>query len=180
MNIEQVWSEYRSSIEAFLHSKVSDAAEVDDLLQEVLIKTHEKLKTVEDEASIKAWLFRVTNNTIIDFYRKRARIRNIDTNDLWYAQDEESVQEELSRCVEPFVQALPEDAARLLTAIDLEGRSQRDYADDLGISYSTLKSRVQKSRSQLRGLFDQCCQFTLDQSGNLVEYDLKSEVCKDC
>lgn len=180
MKIEQVWSEYRSSIKSFLHSKVSDATEVDDLLQEVLVKTHEKLQTVEDEASIKAWLFQVANNTIIDFYRKKDRTQNLNANDLWYAKDEESIRKELSRCVEPFIQALPEDSAQLLTAIDLEGRSQRDYADDIGVSYSTLKSRVQKSRLELRGLFEKCCHFTLDRSGSLAEYNPKSRVCEKC
>lgn len=180
MNTEQVWSRYRRSIKAFLHSKVSDPAEVDDLLQDVLIRTHQKLHTVNDDASIKTWLFTVANNAIIDFYRKRARARDIDANDLWYSGDDARIEEELSQCVEPFIKALPKDTAQLITAIDMEGQSQKEYAAEHGISYSTLKSRVQKGRTQLRGLFDKCCQFTLDKSGNLVEYNPKSSDCGGC
>ncbi len=38
MNIEFVWKEYQAAIRAFLHSRVSDADDVDDLLQDILIK----------------------------------------------------------------------------------------------------------------------------------------------
>lgn len=183
MKIERVWSEYRNSIKSFLHSKVSNATEVDDLLQEVSIKTYEKLHTIKNEASVKAWLFQIANNTIVDFYRRRARAKDYDPNDLydlWYSKGDRSIQEELSRCVEPFIRALPEDSAQLLTAIELEGRSQKDYAQALGVNYSTLKSRVQKARMQLRSLFEKCCHFTLDRSGHLVEYKPKSDCYKNC
>jgi len=180
VNTDQVWLQYRKSIKAFLHSRVSDPTEVDDLLQDVLIRTHQKLHTIDDDASTRAWLFTVANNAIIDFYRKRARARDIDASDLWYSVDDASIEEELSQCVEPFIKALPEDTAQLITAIDLEGQSQKEYAAEHGISYSTLKSRVQKGRTQLRALFDNCCQFKLDKSGNLIDYDPKSRDCGDC
>ena len=47
--IEDVWFEYRSGIKAFLHTRVSAAEEVDDLLQEILIKTHKSLPVLKSE-----------------------------------------------------------------------------------------------------------------------------------
>ena len=38
--------------------------------------------------------------------------------------------------------ALPEESVRLLKAIDIEGESQKEYAERVGIKYSTLKSQV--------------------------------------
>ena len=35
MKVEEVWSGYSASLKAFLHSRVSDPDEVDDLLQEI-------------------------------------------------------------------------------------------------------------------------------------------------
>jgi len=68
MNIEKIWLEYKTALQRFLHSKVSNEADVDDLLQEILIKTYSNLSTVKDQTSIKAWLFQIANHTIIDFY----------------------------------------------------------------------------------------------------------------
>jgi len=180
LNIESIWSEYRSSIKSFLHSKVSNTTEVDDLLQEVLIKSYDNLHSINKESSIKAWLFTIANNTIIDFYRKNDRYRDLEEDDLWYTEGDINIKQELTQCVEPFLDALPEDSARLLRVIDLEGKSQKEHAKDLGISYSTLKSRVQKGRVQLRKLFDECCHFELDRFGNLTEFNKKSNSCKKC
>lgn len=176
MTLEAIWKEYRSSLKAFLHSKISNAADVDDLLQEILIKTHQNLAKIRAEESIKSWLFQIANYTIIDFYRRNKTFTELNQEEavsetVWLKAQERDIKQELSACIEPFIQALDERDAALLTAIDINGESQRQYAESLGISYSTLKSRVQKARTQLRSLFDNCCQMELDAQGNLMEYE---------
>lgn len=176
MTLEAIWKEYRSSLKAFLHSKISNAADVDDLLQEILIKTHQNLAKIRAEESIKSWLFQIANYTIIDFYRRNKTFTELNQEEavsetVWLKAQERDIKQELSACIEPFIQALDERDAALLTAIDINGESQRQYAESLGISYSTLKSRVQKARTQLRSLFDNCCQMELDTQGNLMEYE---------
>jgi RNA polymerase sigma-70 factor (ECF subfamily) len=181
MNLESIWQEYSTSLRAFLHSRVSNDADVEDLLQEVLIKTHQNLDTVASSEKIKPWLFQVTNNTIIDFYRKKGRTKDVSAADLWYAEDDDvGVEQALAKCVEPFIRALPTKSADLLLAIDIEGQSQKDYAKKAGISYSTLKSQVQRGRARLRTLFDDCCSLTLDKHGNVVEFQAKSGGCESC
>lgn len=180
LNIEAIWSEYRASLKAFLYSRVSDKDQADDLLQEVLVKTYDKLDTLNDASSVKAWLFQVANNAITDFYRRQAKANGLSAEDLWYQQDEPGIHQQLSQCVAPFISALPEEQSSLLTAVDLEGVSQKQFAEDHDIPYTTLKSRVKKARGELRHLFDQCCRFELDASGNLVSFDRKSGPCKNC
>jgi len=178
LNIERIWQEYSSSLKALLKSKISNPDDVDDLLQEVLIKTHEKIGTLKSQDKLKPWLFQLANNTIIDFYRKRRSNEKIEEDDLWNGHNEEAMQQKLSDCILPFINALPSSTARLLQAIDIEGRSQKSYAAETGISYSTLKSRVQRGRTQLRGLFEDCCHLELDRYGNIIDYQGKSECCK--
>ena len=180
MNLESIWQEYSTSLRGFLYSRVSNDADVEDLLQEVLIKTHQNLDTVKSSEKIKPWLFQLANNTIIDFYRKKGRSRDISAADLWYADDDVVVEQALAQCVEPFIRALPKKSADLLLAIDIEGQSQKDYAEKAGISYSTIKSQVQRGRAKLRTLFDDCCSLTLDNHGNVVEFLAKSGGCDSC
>lgn len=171
MELEQIWAEYRSGLKSFLHSRVSDPAEVDDLLQQILIKTSDNLESIRSDQSIKGWLYQVANRTIIDFYRARARERDVSAEDLWYSENDDHLQQALSQCIVPFISALPSDSATLLTRIDLEGQSQKAYAEEHEISYSTLKSRVQKARGELRKSFERCCSLTLDQFGNITDCD---------
>ncbi|MCW8336516.1 RNA polymerase sigma factor SigZ [Vibrio paucivorans] len=184
IQLEQVWGEYQQSLKSFLYSKVNHHEDVEDLLQEILIKTYQNLSTLKDADSIKSWLFQVANRTIIDFYRKRARnqrAQELETDDLWFENGERELEQEMSACIAPFIQALPESNASLLSAVDLEGQSQKALAEAEGISYSTLKSRVQKSRGELKALFEDCCHFSLDKNGSVVDYERKDDgKCRQC
>ena len=180
MNYAEIWSEYRASLKSFLHSKVSSPDEVDDLLQEIMIKIYENLSTVKSEGSIKSWLFQVANHTIIDFYRKRAKFNKLPNEEFWYREKNDDIEQSLSQCVIPFINALSVESAELLRAIDLKGQSQVSYAKEHGIRYSTLKSRVQKARRELRNLFSHCCHFTFDSRGNITDFEEKSGSCEYC
>ena len=179
MNIETIWLDYKAALKRFLHAKVSNESDVDDLLQDILIKTHNNLSTVKDQNSVKSWLFQIANHTIIDFYRHKDKISNLKAEDIYHL-DENKVRDDLSDCILPFIKALPKEQATLLNAIDIENKSQKEYAQTLGISYSTLKSRVQKSRTMLKSVFDDCCHFEIDSKGNVFDYERKEKGCGGC
>lgn len=181
MNLEKIWAEYRTSLKAFLYSKVSNAADVDDLLQEILLKTYQSLAKLRADESIKSWLFQIANHTIIDFYRRNGRINDFKKSLQMEGEASSEVEgenpsgndvkNELSHCIAPFIQALDRQSSDLLTAIDLNNESQKAYAQSQGISYPTLKSRVQKARRELRAMFEGCCKMRLDAQGNLMDYE---------
>ncbi|PKG80909.1 RNA polymerase sigma factor SigZ [Colwellia sp. 75C3] len=175
MNIEELWQDYRAALKRFIHAKVSNEADVEDLLQDILIKTYNNLDSVKAQKSVKSWLFQIANNTIIDYYRKNARTQAAIIKALLPVADSQESNVDLSNCISPFINALPDDHASLLTAIDLNNQSQKQYAEQLGISYSTLKSRVQKSRGLLKKVFDDCCHFKIDKIGNVYDYDAKTK-----
>lgn len=180
MSIETIWSNYQAALKRFLHSKVSNEADVEDLLQDILLKTYNNLHTIKENASIKPWLFQVANNTIIDFYRKKGKNKEVTIDDVWHLEQSNEIKKDLSACIVPFLLALPEEQADLLTAIDINNQSQKAHAEELGISYSTLKSRVQKSRKELKQVFDQCCHFKVDQHGNLYDFERKTTGYNPC
>jgi len=180
MDIEVIWQQYRSALKRFLSSKVSNQADVEDLLQTILIKTHKSLDTLKSTESVKPWLFQIANRSIIDFYRTKAKEHELTADDLWYQEPTVELEHEMAPCVGPFIEALPAKYSELLTAIDIQGQSQKDYASRQGLGYSTLKSRVQKGRTLLRQLFENCCDLILDQRGNVIECESKAGQCKDC
>jgi len=180
MNIERVWEEYRVDIKVFLHSRVANSDDVDDLLQDIVIKAHNKIHTVKSERSIKSWLFQIANRTIIDFYRKKNKSWTLEIEDLWLSEDSFDTMQELSHCVNPLMNCLPKKTAELLVAIDIQGQSQKEYASNLDLNYSTVKSQVQKGRRQLRQLFEDCCDLSFDQYGSVIDFEPKSKDCPKC
>ncbi|MCF6442988.1 RNA polymerase sigma factor SigZ [Pseudoalteromonas luteoviolacea] len=175
MTIEEIWQVYRSSLKAFLHSKVSNPDDVEDLLQDVLLKTHLAMHSLNKKSSIKAWLFQIAHHTVIDHYRKNGQEKHIESQQLWYESQQRNIKMELAQCIRPFIQALPEKSASLLEEVELEGKSQKQLAQELSISYSTVKSRVQKARTELNDVFHACCDYDLDKRGNLIEYHPKAD-----
>lgn len=175
-----IWLQYQSELSRFLHSRVANPDDVQDLLQEIMLKSHNNLGQLSDNKSVKAWLFQIANNAIVDFYRSKAKRRTLVAEDLWYEEHSDEIKQELAQCVVPFIQALPQADAELLTAIEIDKISQKDYAQQQGLAYSTLKSRVQKSRQLLRSLYEDCCHLSVDKDGNVFDYQLKKSDCGKC
>ena len=177
MNFEHLWQQYQTALKGFLHAKIANKDDVADILQEVLIKTHQNLNKVHDQTSIKSWLFQIANNAVIDFYRKRGSTQQRESDVSWYDEDVSDVINRFTSCLEPFIKQLPAQQCQLLIAIELEGMSQKDYAEQNGINYSTLKSRVKAARELLKKQFDDCCHFKLDKNGNVIDYQRKGTSC---
>lgn len=180
MDIETIWSAYRARLRAYLMSRMGDPADVDDLLQDIMLRSHEALPRLRNPASLKPWLFQIATNAITDHARRKPIPAGIDPDTLAASEEVLGPRADLERCIKPFLAALPEDTARLLWAVDVEGRSQKATAAEHGISYSTLKSRVQAGRGQMRHLFESCCRLTLDGCGNVMDYDANSNSCGNC
>ncbi len=181
MQLEQIWQDYSGALRGFLRKRVASEADVDDLLQDILIKTHAHLSDVRDPAALRAWLFQVARNATIDFYRVRGKAQGIQADDLWYgAEEEASVLSELEGCVTPFLAALTDEDAALLRAVDLDGRPQKDVAAEMGLAYSTLKSRVTAARAKLADQYRACCAMELGAKGEILEVTPRKKRCGGC
>ena len=64
--------------------------------------------------------------------------------------------------------------------VELEGMSQKKLAEEQGISYSTLKSRVQRGRVELKKLFEECCSFSFDKQGRMTDCNQNGASCDKC
>ena len=183
MNIEHIWNDYGALLRGFLVSKVNNPDDAEDLLQEILIKTHKNMSSLKDPKKFKAWLFQIARNTLIDYYRKPSRNLSAESlPELAKAREEDSeaqdkMRQKLLKCIKPFINNLPKKYGEAVEAIDLEGLSQKELAQQLGLSHSAVKSRVQRGRQKLAELFQQCCTYKVDARGNIIGYESETECC---
>lgn len=177
MSTETIWNEFSNRLENFIRSKVNDAEVVKDLLQEIFIKIHLNKNKVQDGSKLKSWLFQITRNTIIDYYRQR----KIKTDDLIEAlenpSEEEQVEDEfkLHNCLKPYINDLPRKYQNALVQTAFYNVSQKDYALAEDLSYSAAKSRVQRAREMVKQQIIDCCNPQTDTYGNVLSKD----DCKD-
>ncbi len=65
---EEIWIQFGEQLKYFILGKVKDSNSADDILQEVFLKVHAKKKKIKDDSKIKAWIYQITRNVIIDFF----------------------------------------------------------------------------------------------------------------
>lgn len=144
--------------------------EVDDVLQDVLLRIHTNLKYLHDDSRFGPWVYSVARNAVIDRLRRnrRAELPTAELDKL-PAQAGADEEQELLGCVTPFVARLPQAYRHAITLVELQGLSQEDAARLEGISLSGMKSRVQRGRRMLRTMFEECCVLTIDGRGRVIE-----------
>lgn len=176
---EQVWKRHREALHGFIVGRINDPSVAEDLLQEVFVRVHARIGTLKDEDSLKAWLYQIARNAIIDHYRSERRTSEL--TDLLSTSDdqaERSEQEALAECVLPFVEQLPEPYREAVMLSEIEGMSQVDLAKKPGLSPSGAKSRVQRGRAKIKEMLLDCCEFEFDSRGTVIGYE-RREPC-DC
>jgi len=80
------------------------------------------------------------------------------------------------------VARLPSPYREAVTLTELQGLTQKEAAEMVGVSLSGLKSRVQRGREKIRAMFEACCEISVDCRGRVVECasrDLE-EIPDDC
>jgi RNA polymerase sigma-70 factor (ECF subfamily) len=181
------WKELERHLRPYLARRVASPSDIDDLLQDIFVRLHQGLSTLQDEERFGGWVYRIANNAVVDKARQRARAPHVDLRDhidpdaaADYA--DENLQSELGECVALFVSRLPSPYREAVTLTELEGLTQKEAAEMLGVSLSGLKSRVQRGRDKIRHMFEECCQISVDCRGRVIECEPRdlAEVPPDC
>jgi RNA polymerase sigma-70 factor (ECF subfamily) len=178
------WSAFFTQLQRFVASRVRSAADADDLVQVILERAMRKAHEAEIDNAV-SWLFGVARNAIADHYRSEARslvaaADALDTvGDPLGASDEERAA--VIACMTPLLNLLPAEVAQLLRWADMEGRSMRSIAAELGISLTAAKSRVQRARKDFVKATTDCCAITVDGRGRVTELTRRSDArAKEC
>jgi RNA polymerase sigma-70 factor (ECF subfamily) len=178
---DQDWALTLDRLRGFIAARVEDPEVAADITQDVLVRTIAS-GALDRVDNLGAWLYRAARNAVIDHYRTR-RIHDSDANLERWPDPEQAdnlpndATRELARCLQPMLGRLHPDARDAITRIDLDGQTHRQAADQLGISISGMKSRVQRARRELRAQVTSCCQVATDSTGALADYKPRADTC---
>ncbi|PKM58254.1 MAG: RNA polymerase sigma factor SigZ [Firmicutes bacterium HGW-Firmicutes-3] len=175
-NIEMdvIWNKFRYELLSFIKAKVNDQHEAEDILQEVFIRIYKNIEQLEDESKLKSWLYKITNNAIIDYYRKRKKTEvqiELLENVLRYEEEIVTMNDEISTCLKLFLSDLPEKYKVPLEMYEFKEMKHKEISKELDISLSGSKTRIQRAREKLKEALIGCCKIEFDVYGNIVEYE---------
>ena len=178
---ERVWQEYHSRLRVFIKSRIPDDAAADDILQNVFLKIHTGLASLKEDTKLQGWLYQIARNAVTDHYRAQKPKAGIPG---WATHPEstpgERAVQELSECLLPMVQQLPENYRQAIILSELKRLALKEVARALDISLSGAKSRVQRGRVLLKEMLVDCCRLEFDHGGRLCDYERKGGSCSAC
>jgi len=149
--------------------------DAEDLVQETYLKAVRNLHRYREDASCKAWLFRILTNTYIDMYRKQKRspdeveLDETGATGLYgriteefpgrgegpgYLHSPDELETFLSKFVvdeiKQAIDDLPDIFREIIVLRDIEGFSYQECADILDIPIGTVMSRLYRARRLLQ------------------------------
>lgn len=143
-------------------------ADAEDLVQETYAKAFSSFHQFKIGTNLKAWMYRILNNTFISNYRKKQREpQKSDSAELedWQMLSASTHESTGLRSAEAEAMAglpdeeireamanIPEDRRMAVYLADVEGFSYKEIAAILDVPIGTVMSRLHRGRSQLRDL----------------------------
>jgi RNA polymerase sigma-70 factor (ECF subfamily) len=133
--------------------------DAEDLVQETYARALKSAAQFTPGTNLKAWLFTILRNTYVTAYRRR-RLNPVvggldeespDADDAWMRDDFEVAQlrKLVAGEIEEALLSLSDDA-RTIILLDLEGLSEVETAQVVGVPVGTVKSRLSRARAALR------------------------------
>ncbi len=174
--MEDKATRYYEPLLGYVKSRVGNMHDAEDIVQDVFLKISKS--DLNAVANLKSWIYKITKNTLIDYYRrKQLEITDLKDHYEEEVKDEETAIEQLSQCVLPFIERLPNEYASLLKLSEIEGLSQKEIAQQLNMNYVTVRSRIRRGRNKLRAIFEECCHVQLCRRGGIMDYKDSSNCC---
>jgi len=179
---DELWNELNQQLLNYIQARVKNNHDAEDILQDVFIKIFNSIETIENQAAIKSWIYRITRNTIIDFYKKKKDV-SVSPEMLYEIEEEvddiDNMNDEISQCIGDMIFTLPDKYQVVYDMYEKKDMKHKEIAEALDISVSASKVRLKRAKDMFKDKLVACCDFEVDKYGNIIEYHSKGN-CKEC
>lgn len=151
---EKIYSDYHEKVYHYLYGKTLNKELSEDLAEDVFVKVYSKLDSFDDtKASISTWIYRITQNTLIDYYRVRKIHSEVPeelaaTGDI----DDELLNDEMLSALADALAKLDKRERDLIVLHYYKGMTLKEVAQVLNMSYSNTKLVHNKCIVELKGM----------------------------
>jgi RNA polymerase sigma-70 factor (ECF subfamily) len=134
---------------------LGNAADAEDVSQEVFLRAYRKLGSLRDPEKFRAWVLRMARRLALNHTRAAGRARR--RNDSWFAAtgspaasaEAEATARDFQSRLGDEIHALPEKLRSVLLLSAVDGLDTREVAGILGIPAGTVRSRLHSARKAL-------------------------------
>ena len=141
-------------VHAYIFRMTNNRADAEDIAQETFLRVWHRARTFKPgRVRFTTWLHRIAHNLCVDAFRKRRDTVDTEVDamaDGAPTADELSAAEERRRAVHAGIASLPERQRSALVLCQLQGRSNREAAEIIGVSVHALESLIARARRTLK------------------------------
>jgi len=176
-----LYGEYYPKIVGYLRRLVGEA-EAEDAAQEAFVKVSRSLDSFRGDSRLSTWIYRIATNAAMDHLRKPSNKHSLrqgggsadcgEMDDAFAVDgaplhDTLLIRKDMNACIRGLVNDLPENYRTVLVLADLEGFTNAEIAEVLGLSLDTVKIRLHRARLQLKKSMDHACHLYRDERNEL-------------
>jgi len=154
-DFEQLLRRHERKVLMTAYRMLGNMADAEDVAQEVFLRLHRYRRRFDASRDLAPWLYRITVNLCLDFWRKRREISwgtSVDVPEQKTAIDAQLDCAGQLQMLHRALGKLPEKMRAAIVLRDIEGLSTREIARILGSSEATVRSQISVGRLRLREL----------------------------
>lgn len=154
---------YKLKLERYIQRRTNvDSHDREDILQDIFIKIYRNINEYDDSLIFSSWVYRITHNYIIDWYRKNKKHISVSLDDddsklIHILQDESIVvdsqtlnEQDQIEIIKKEIKNLPYDYQEILILKFFEDKSYEEISDILKISTSSVGVKINRAKKLLK------------------------------
>ena len=160
---EELFKQTFPRLLGYCHLFIHDQAQANDLVQECFVRLWEKRQTIDPRQSVESLLFVMLRNRCLNHLRDQKndliekKLSNIEENELQHlyqldfaGREEKSLEEQLIEAIRESVEELPEKRRLVFIKTKIEGKRNKEVAEELGISVKAVEKHLHQAKEQIR------------------------------
>ena len=161
--VHAVMVEIQQDFFRFLARRLGNEEEAADVLHDFYVKVLARVGDVRDTEKLRAWMRRVLETTLVDYYRAQGKKRQRDAeyhyleSVLLTGEAKSDLDLFVCVCLYKLLPTLKSEYAEILWRADLIGESRQSIAGTLGITESNFRVRLHRARQALRQRLEETC-----------------------
>ena len=162
--MEEIVRRYSNKVYNLAYHLTRDNSAAEEIMQDVFLTVIAKINTLTNDAFFSTWLYRVTTNASYGFLRKEKKFTEQTVSEEEVDQepaidyvydwstlpDDILLSEESRKILQHSIDSLPEAMRTVVIMKDVEGFSNEEIAQTMGLSVPAVKSRLHRGRLILR------------------------------
>ncbi len=146
-----LYEKYFDRVWRYVYYKTESREDTEDLCQEIFFKVWKGLDKFEGRSSYYTWIFKISMNTVISFYRKK-RFKKFISLDVLDEKHYSYERDEKKEKVLSKIRLLPEDLRNIVELYYISNFKIGEIAEMMNIPEGTVKSKLKRARELLMEL----------------------------